>query len=384
LKLRVGARSGRQGIMLYPSLAAEDAQTLAQAIVNTIHEPLLVLDADLRVVAASRSFYETFRVDPDETHDCLLYALGNGQWDIPALRVLLETIIPQQTAMNDFEVAHDFPGVGPRTMLLNARMVIYESSPDRTILLAFTDITARRGVEREKAQLLAQTEQLLQEKAALLVRTEELYAQNKVMLQEMEHRVANSLQIIASILLLKAKAVTSAESRAHLRDAHERVMSVAAVQSHLHATDGIEQIGVGAYLTKLCASLGASMIGGSHPPVLEVVADDGLISSGEVVSLGLIVTELVINALKYAFPDDRAGARVLVTYESHGADWRLTVSDNGVGKVAGAPATQGGLGTVIVAALVKQLGGQMKILNAPPGVTVTISRANFTAQPQAA
>jgi two-component sensor histidine kinase len=74
------------------------------------------------------------------------------------------------------------------------------------------------------------------------------------MLQEMEHRVANSLQIIASILLLKAKAVTSPESRARLRDAHERVMSVAAVQSHVHATDGIEQIAVGAYTTTECSS----------------------------------------------------------------------------------------------------------------------------------
>jgi two-component sensor histidine kinase len=371
--------------MLNTLLAAEDAQVLAQAIVNTIHEPLLVLDADLRVVAGSRSFYETFRVDPAETRDCLLYALGNGQWDIPALRVLLETIIPQHTAMNDFEVAHDFPGVGPRTMLLNARMVVYENSPETTILLAFTDVTARRGVEREKAELLAQTEELLREKAALLARTEELFAQNKVMLQEMEHRVANSLQIIASILLLKAKAVTSDESRAHLRDAHERVMSVAAVQSHLHATDGIEQIAVGAYLTKLCAGLGSSMIGGSQPPKLEVVADEGLISSGEAVSLGLIVTELVINALKYAFPDGRPGARVLVTYESHGADWRLTVSDNGVGKIADATPIQGGLGSVIVDALVKQLSAHLRTLRAPPGVTVEITRADFTSQlPQAA
>ena len=193
----------------------------------------------------------------------------------------------------------------------------------------------------------------------------------------MEHRVANSLQIIASILLLKAKAVTSAESREHLRDAHERVMSVAAVQSHLHAADGIEQIHVGAYLTKLCASLGASMIGGSQPPVLEVVADDGMIGSSEAVSLGLIVTELVINALKYAFPVGRPDAKVLVTYESHGTDWRLVVSDNGIGKaVATGLATQGGLGTVIIDALVKQLDARMEVLNAPPGVSVAITRAS--------
>ena len=366
--------------MLNSLLAVEDAQALAHAIVNTIHEPFLVLDADLRVVAASRSFYETFRADPAETRNCLLYALGDGEWDIPALRLLLETIIPQQTAMNDFEVTHDFPGVGPRTMLLNARMVVYETNPETTLLLAFTDITARRVVEREKAELLALTERLLQEKADLLTRSERLLNRNKVMLQEMEHRVANSLQIIASILLLKAKAVSSDESRAHLRDAHERVMSVAAVQSHLHATDGVEQIAVAAYLTKLCGSLGTSMIGGSQPPILEVIADDGLIRSGEAVSIGLIVTELVINALKYAFPQSRPGARVLVTYESHKADWQLTVSDNGVGKTNEGPPDHGGLGSVIVDALVKQLGAQLKLPSNPPGMTVQITRAEFPSQ----
>jgi two-component sensor histidine kinase len=350
--------------MLDSLQAIEDAQTLAQAIVNTIHEPFLVLDAELHVVSASRSFYDTFQVDPEHTRGRPLFALGDGQWDIPALRLLLETVIPQQTAMDDFEVAHDFPGLGPRTMLLNARMVIYETSPDTTILLAFTDVTARRAIEREQAELLERTEELLRQK--------------RILLQEMEHRVANSLQIIASILLLKAKAVNSVESREHLRDAHERVMSVAAVQSHLHAVDGIEQIAVGEYLTKLCGSLGASMIGGSLPPTLTVIADDGTIGSAEAVSLGLIVTELVINALKYAFPGGQPDAAVRVTYESQGTDWRLTVSDNGVGQGGkGTTSIGGGLGTVIVAALVKQLEARLEVLDAPPGMSVAITRASF-------
>jgi chemotaxis protein methyltransferase CheR len=350
--------------MINSLLAIEDAQALAKAIVNTIHEPFVVLDAELRVIAASRSFYETFQVDPEQTRGHLLYALGDGQWDIPALRLLLETIIPQHAAMDAFEVEHDFPNLGRRTMLLNARMVLYETTPETTILLAFTDVTARRLVEREKAELLAQTEDLLRQK--------------RVLLQEMEHRVANSLQIIASILLLKAKAVSSAESREHLRDAHERVMSVAAVQSHLHASDGVELIEVGPYLAKLCGSLAASIIGGDQPPALEVIADGGLIGSAEAVSLGLIVTELVINALKYAFPQRRADARVLVSYESDGTNWRLTVADNGVGKPSSSPhPTQGGLGTAIVAALVRQLNAQLQSPSGQRGVTVAITRGNL-------
>ena len=139
----------------------EDTQTLAQAIVDTIHEPLLVLDAGFCVLAASRSFYATFQVDPEHTMGRLLYSLGDGQWNIPALRLLLETIIPERTAMDGFEVEHDFPGLGQRTMLLNARKVIYERSANTTILLAFTDITARRAIEREKQDLLERTEELL-------------------------------------------------------------------------------------------------------------------------------------------------------------------------------------------------------------------------------
>lgn len=340
----------------------EDAQTLAQAIVETIHEPLLVLDSQLRVLAAGRAFYETFKVDPEHTIGRLLYSLGDGQWNIPALRLLLETIIPERTAMDGFEVDHDFPGLGPRTMLLNARKVLYATSADATILLAFTDVTARRLIEREKQQLHE--------------RTEELLAHQQVLLQEMQHRVANSLQIIASILLLKARAVNSEETRHHLRDAHQRVMSVAEVQSHLHASGGVDQIEVGSYLTKLCASLAASMISEDRPIDLRVVADDGRIGSDKAVSLGLIVTELVINALKYAFPTAKSGALVLVAFEAEGEgkNWTLTVTDNGVGKSADeAPSGHGGLGTVIVEALVKQLGARLEVL-ATPGLRVIIRR----------
>jgi two-component sensor histidine kinase len=349
-----------------------DAQTLAEAIVDTIHEPFIVLDAKFRVLAASRSFYETFEVVPEHTIGTLLYALGDGQWDIPALRVLMETIIPERAAMDGFEVDHDFPGLGRRIMLLNARKVLYETSADTTILLAFTDITARRAIEMEKAELLE--------------RTEELLGQKQVLLQEMQHRVANSLQIIASILMLKARVVTSEETRHHLEDAHQRVMSVAAVQSHLHALGGVDQIEIGPYLTKLCASLAASMIGEDQPIALKVIADQGEIGSDKAVSIGLIVTELVINAVKYAFPTNKPDALVHVTYESHGPDWKLIVSDNGVGRPAADAAEKpGGLGTIIVKALVQQLDAHMDVVSSPAGMSVSITRATIeTRMPQAA
>ncbi len=347
-----------------------DAHAIALAIIDTIPEPFIVLDNQFRVLGASRSFYRTFNVDAEDTIGCLFYALGEGQWDIPALRVLLETIIPEHAAMDGFEVEHDFPDLGRRTMHLNARKMLYKDSSSSMILLGFTDVTARRVNEREKEELLTQTKELLRQK--------------QVLLQEMEHRVANSLQMIASILLLKARAVTSEETRLHLRDAHQRVMSIAAVQQHLHASEGIRQIEARSYLEKLCGSLASSMIGDGQPITIKVVADEGTIESAKAVSIGLIVTELLINAIKYAFPANKAGALVLVTYEAEEADWKLTVSDNGVGRADGSMSVGGGLGTAIVNALANQLEARTQVVSGPAGMSVSITRATFTSrQPQA-
>src|SRR4028118_1793895 len=96
----------------------EDIQNFAQNIVDTVREPLLMLDPTLRVRSANRAFYKTFQVSPEETEGHLIYELGNGQWDIPALRTLLEDIIPQRSVFNDYELVHIFPAIGPHVTLL--------------------------------------------------------------------------------------------------------------------------------------------------------------------------------------------------------------------------------------------------------------------------
>jgi PAS domain S-box-containing protein len=124
--------------------AAEDALDYAEGIVETLREPLLVLDAGLRVRTANRSFYQTFRAAPAEIEGRLLYDLGNRQWDIPGLRVLLEEVIPRDSSFNDFEVHQASDGAGPRTMLLNARRLRRQREGPELILLAFEDVTAQR------------------------------------------------------------------------------------------------------------------------------------------------------------------------------------------------------------------------------------------------
>jgi two-component system CheB/CheR fusion protein len=134
-------------------IAESRAYTLG--IVETVREPLMVLDGQLRVQTANRAFYQMFQIAPEETEGQFIYELGNRQWDIPRLRTLLEEILPQNSHFENFEVAHVFPGIGQRTMLLNARQVIQaEEEPDHLILLAIEDITARKYAE-EEAQRLA-------------------------------------------------------------------------------------------------------------------------------------------------------------------------------------------------------------------------------------
>jgi two-component sensor histidine kinase len=342
----------------------DDAFALAQAIVDTVREPVLVFDKDLRVIAASRSFYSVFKVNPQDTQGRLLCELGDGQWDIPKLRLLLEKIIPECGVMEDYEVEHEFPGVGHRTMLLNARQVFYEGGAGTTVLLGIEDVTLQRALERDKDELLRQKD---------------------VLLEELQHRVANSLQIIASIILMKARTVQSEETRLHLRDAHSRVLSIAAVQEHLHASAVNGPVEITPYLSKLCETLGTSLIGDIRPISVKVCGDGGRTTSRQAECLGLIVTELVMNALKHAFPNDRRDARITVGYEVAGTNWKLSVIDNGIGRPDGFFAqAKIGLGTSIVNALAQQLDAQVETVAGQDGTTVSITRATFAAKARVA
>ena len=133
--------------------AIRDAQEYAESIVATVREPLLVLDADLRVIKANKSFYWTFQITPEKTENRLLYDVGDRQWDIPKLRELLEKILPKNTVFNDFEIEHDFPTIGRRIMLLNARRIYREGNKTQTILLAIEDITECKQVTELKKAL---------------------------------------------------------------------------------------------------------------------------------------------------------------------------------------------------------------------------------------
>jgi chemotaxis protein methyltransferase CheR len=340
------------------------ASSLAQAVFDSIPEPLVVLDHQFRIVAASRAFRSVFGFEAAESNGNNLFELFGGKWDFPELRQLLNSVAAGKTEIVHEAIEHQPPKENGTT-LFSAKRIARPDEPGATILLTITDISQRRSIERDRQ--------------ALLDHAEELLRQQSIMLREMEHRVANSLQIIASILLLKAKSVSSEETRQELHDAHKRVMSIAEVQKHLHSTGGLDQIEVSTYLDKLCSGLARSMVKDQGSIVVKVMAEKGVVPSSVAVSFGLIVTELVINAIKHAFPDDRTDGLILVTYERDEADWKLVVSDNGGGKSELIDQNPG-LGITIIGALAKQLGAKVETSSTDAGLSVSLTHATFASR----
>lgn len=159
-----------------------ESLAFVQDILDTVREPLVVLDAELKVVYANPAFYRTFQVTPQETEGRFVYDLGNRQWDIPRLRQLLEEIIPRNTFFDDFEVEHDFPAIGPRIMLLNARRIPGREKRPGMILLAIEDITERKRAQNALRRAYEELERRVEE------RTRELAAANRELQREIEER----------------------------------------------------------------------------------------------------------------------------------------------------------------------------------------------------
>ena len=330
-----------------PKVHFEAASTLA--VVLSSNEPLLFLSSDQKVIAASASFCRVFDIDPGTVWGKPLSELGNGEWAMPKLASLLDATACGSAIIEAYEIDLKRPNQKTRQLIVNAR-TLDDGAIDRIrLLVAISDVTHARAEARLR-------EDLIRDKAMLL--------------QEVQHRVANSLQIIASVLMQSARRVQSEEARGHIHNAHHRVMSIATLQRQLSAADdgNVELL---PYLSQLCQSLGASMIADPDRISIRVAVDTSVVGADISVSLGLIVTELVINALKHAFPDERTGL-IVIDYRSTGNDWTLSITDNGVGMPGGDDAPKPGLGTGIVEALVKKLEGDIQLTDAAPGTVVTI------------
>ncbi|SUU90801.1 two-component sensor histidine kinase [Aminobacter aminovorans] len=334
--------------MPHPTEHCEAASTLA--VVMSSNEPLLFLSDTLRIIAASASFCRAFEIDPASVAGKLLGELGNGEWAMPKLVSLLTATATGSASIDAYEIDLKRPDLMTRQLVVNARTLDDGDLHHIRLLLAITDVTDMRAQARLK-------DNLVRDKAILL--------------QKVQHRVANSLQIFASVLMQSARRVQSEEVRGHLHDARHRIMSIAALQRQLSTSAG-GSVELRGYFTQLCQSLGASMIADAERPSIQVKVDDSTVDADVSISMGLIVTELVINALKHAFPGERTGT-IVIEHRSSGKDWTLSIADNGIGIPVGDDAPKAGLGTGVVEALVKNLNGEVTVSDAAPGTVVTIS-----------
>lgn len=338
------------------AIASETALNLTLAVVASSSTPTLLLDGEFSVLMASNSFCRAFEIDPARRTPTV-FALGAGEWDVPQLRTLLTATLAGYASIDAYEMDLVRAGQAPRRLVLGAQKLEYGDPSQPRLILTLLDITDRRSQEKARDELLRE---------------------NANLLQELQHRVANSLQIIASVLLMSAKHAHSDETRAQLYEAHQRVMSVATVQRQL-AVSRKGNVKLRPYLTDLCDSIGASMIRDRAALKLEVDSDDSDMAAEGAMSVGLIVTELVINSLKHAFPNQRGG-RMVVSFKGKGVDWLLTVSDDGVGFPIDPASAPPGLGSSIVEALTRQLRASLTVASAQPGTVVTIEHVETVQQ----
>ena len=327
----------------------DPATALGAALIASSKAPLLLLADDLTVIAASQSFCSAFGIDPATVNGTKLAALGEGEWNVPQLDSLLHATFAGAAAIDAYEMDLVRDGQDTACLVLNAHKLDYGLGAKPRIVLAVTDTTSARLAEKLK---------------------DELVQRNQILLQELQHRVANSLQIIASVLMQSARRVQSEETRTHLHDAHQRVMSIATLQKQL-AMKSADQVELSRYLKDLCASIGASMIDDQDRVSLVSTVDDTVTSANVSVSLGLIVTELIINSLKHAFPGRNQKGQIKVDYLADGTGWTLSVGDDGNGMTS-EPDARPGLGTGIVEALARQLDATVHVTDQRPGTKVSV------------
>jgi two-component sensor histidine kinase len=320
------------------------------ALILSSQAPLVLLDDELKVIAASHSFCHAFAIRQSSLIETRFADLGEGEWDVPQLNTLLQATLAGVASVEAYEMDLVRPGKEPRRLVIGVRKLDYFDADNIRLVLSVADVTAARLADKLK---------------------DDLVREKQILVQELQHRVANSLQIIASVLMQSARKVQSEESRAHLHDAHHRVMSIATMQRQL-AASRLGEVELRPYFRDLCASIGASMIADHDRLQLVSTTDDSKVNADVSVSLGLIVTELVINALKHAFPGRDPSGRIEVGYLARGTGWTLSVGDDGIGMPDGGDGVKPGLGTGIVEALSRQLGATVSVTTGSPGTTVSV------------
>jgi PAS domain S-box-containing protein len=302
---------------------------LTQSIVDTIRDPLVVLEDDMTVVTASKAFLTIFGIADADVRGRSIADLGQHQWDVPALRHLMEQVLPQNKPIEAFEIEDDFPGLGKRVFSLNARKVSQPGNHAHRVLLVFEDITNRKQRERDAETLT----------------------------NEISHRIKNNLQVIIGLIALESRRAGEACAPGY-QAMQGRIGAIAQLYDLLSQSSRGGTVGVDAYLKEIAKTLSATLLGKASGITIEVKADALQLDPDRAVPFGLLVNELATNAVKHAFPDGKG--RVTLGAHRAGDQMELTVTDNGIGTKEKTPAKLSEKrGSDYVAIFVRQLGGSV-------------------------
>ncbi|MBD9375183.1 PAS domain-containing protein [Rhizobium sp. ARZ01] len=310
----------------------------AQSIIDTVPDPLLVLDRNLCIQTASRAFFTTFQVDRAETIGQHLYELGNRQWDIPELRLLLEDVIPKSMAVVDYEVEHDFPSIGRRTMLVSAQRLFHPDNNSRTLLLSIVDATKRRQREAEK----------------------------DVLLDELRHRTKNLLAVVQAMTRQTTAAGRSGEE--YREDLLGRLNALIVAHDAAFSNSRETETELKEMVEQTLEPYSEASVG-----ILVESGPSVRLPPQQAVSLSLVLHELATNAIKYGALSNPTG-QVRIHWEIEEASapkLRLVWQESGGPPVA--PPAVKGFGTKLIEFIAThELGGRVELNYAPAGLIVEI------------
>lgn len=316
---------------------------LTQSIVDTIRDPLVVLEDNMTIVIASKAFLTMFGTTEAETRGRRVSDLGQHQWDVPALRNLMDKVLPENTPIESFEIEDDFPGLGRRVFNLNARKVSQPGNHAHRMLLVFEDITDRKQRERDAVTLA----------------------------NEISHRIKNNLQIVVGLIAYEVK-WTAAPCVNGYKAMQARIAAIAQLYDLISQSSHGPTVAIAAYLREIAKAIAASLLGDASGVDIEVQAEALEIDSDRAVPFGLLVNELATNAIKHAFPDGRG--HIVLRVARVGDEIELTVADDGIGMDAADHARSPDRhGADYVAIFLRQLGGRtIPAGSDAPGTTVTV------------
>lgn len=382
----------------------QDAKEYAENIVETVREPLVVMNSSLKILTANHSFYETFKVTPEDTVGNFIYDIGNRQWDIPKLRVLFEDILPHDTVFNGYEVEHDFPGIGRKFILLNAREIFRENIGSHIILLAMEDITARKLAEAERTRL-DQELQLKNVELERARRTAEKANQAKSeFLSSMSHELRTPLSAIlgfAQLLESGSPAPTAPQKRSvdqilkagwYLLELINEILDLALIESG-KLSMSLEAVSLSEIMIE-CEMMVEPQAKRHGISVTFAPLEAGCFIHADRTRMKQVLINLLSNAIKY----NRVKGTVLVESRLQTTDSvRISVTDSGEGLTPEQIAQlfqpfnrlgqemgeeQGtGIGLVVAKRLVECMGGAIGVESTPGAGSVFWIELRLTAAP---